>query len=98
MTSSYTRDDIPRVRAEIAAMKDDLNESDKDWLNGNPLNSRCRLLQLLEAGADRVEAHQYGYLLKGRYIVAAQKNRWCVVGKMKWYWFGSIADLVAKLK
>jgi hypothetical protein len=52
---------------------------------------------LLKSGLAPVKLHQYGFIIDDKFIVAAQKNRWCVRGRMVWYWYRSEQDLAERI-
>ena len=93
------KQEVDQLRKERKEFENFIEEKDHD---GNRYENQIRALdrldrhiELLEQGV-RVKELSNGFLVNGKYIVAAQKNRWRVKGKGQWYWFKSIPDFVEK--
>jgi hypothetical protein len=84
---------ITAKKAEIRAIKKELDKYDKDYENRNPIYRLEREIELLELGCT-IEYCPHGTLVNGRFIVG--HNKWCVKGKYKWYRYKDIPTFVAK--
>jgi hypothetical protein len=84
---------ITAKKAEIRAIERELDKYDKDYENRNPIYRLEREIELLELGCTIDYCH-HGTLVNGRFIVG--HNKWCVIGKYKWYRYKDIPTFVAK--
>ena len=68
---------------------------DEDVFNDNPRRRMELEIELLKLGC-RVDQDIHGLLVNRKFIVAIEKNKWCVKGKFKWYYYKDIPTLVSK--
>jgi hypothetical protein len=93
--SVYTTEDIPSLEERIVETERRLATGDSDYPNRKPILRARRLIELLQHGCYVEDCH-HGLLVNGKWIVAVSRNRWCVAGRFRWYWFKSIPDLVRR--
>jgi hypothetical protein len=97
----YTEADIPALEAESAARivreRESANDPRNDDYPKPPDRSLPCLINLLKSGLAPVRLHQYGFIIDDKFIVAAQKKRWCIKGRMVWYWYKSEQDLAERI-
>jgi hypothetical protein len=90
----YTIDDVPSLKAALKHAEQRFVERASP--NAKPMDRLTRIIHLLELGCHRVEDGERGLLVNGRYFVSP--SGWAVVGRNKWYRYGSLPTLIAKLR
>jgi hypothetical protein len=85
-----------RIKALKAGIQAELDRTaDSDVFNSNPQRRMELEIALLEQGC-QVDQDEHGLLVNRRYIVAVSKNKWCVKGNYKWYYYKDIPTFVKK--
>ena len=93
-----TLERIQKLKEYQRSISDEYGRNDKQYLNSKPIHRAYTEIELLEAGVD-YEEHRHGFSIgDGKFIVAAQKNKWCSVKKYKWYYYSTIKQLCDKLE
>jgi hypothetical protein len=97
----YTKADIPALEAELAARivreREWANDPRNDDYPKPPDRSLRHLINLLKSGLAPVRLHQHGFIIDDKFIIAAQKNRWCIKSRMTWYWYKTEQDLAERI-
>lgn len=86
-----TQEKIKELEESIRKRDEYNRVNDNDWPKFDRRYERH--IQLLKAGC-KVEKTTHGFLVNGKYIVAARKYYWRIQGKNTWYAFRDIKSLV----
>jgi hypothetical protein len=84
---------ITHVEKWLAYHTDDVENG--DTLNYNPMYRLRKELYLLKLGLKVKDCH-HGLLVNDKFILAVKRNKWCVKGKYKWYYYDTLDNFVRK--
>lgn len=83
---------IEELQKELEEEEERISHKDN---HGNYAIRLEKKIELLKQGC-KVDDIHYGLLVNQRFIVAIEKNKWCIDGKYKWYYYKDIPSFVSK--
>ena len=92
LTNEDTNNCIKKLEKEIEKLNEQYFHKDIN----PPTHRAYRHIELLKAGITEIEEINDGFLVNGKFVIAAKKNRWRINGKWNWYWFKNIPDFVER--